>query len=72
MLPRNFYIIYLLNYYEHFIKDDAIEKVIRELKASGLYENSVILVTTDNGGGKEKSIKYTNLFHHLLYSLLYL
>ena len=55
MLPRNFYIIYLLNYYEHFIKDDAIEKVIRELKASGLYENSVILVTTDNGGGKEKA-----------------
>ena len=55
MLPRNFYIIYLLNYYEHFIKDDAIEKVIRELKASGLYENSVIFVTTDNGGGKEKA-----------------
>ena len=55
ILPRNFYIIHLLNYYEHFIKDDAIEKVIRELKASGLYENSVIFVTTDNGGGKEKA-----------------
>ena len=33
------------------IVDDAIDKVIRQLKESGLYENSVILVTTDNGGG---------------------
>ena len=26
-------------------------QIIKELKKSGLYKNSVILVTTDNGGG---------------------
>ena len=31
--------------------DDAIDKVILKLKETGLYNNSVILVTTDNGGG---------------------
>ena len=31
--------------------DDAIDKVIVKLKESGMYNNSVILVTTDNGGG---------------------
>lgn len=31
--------------------DQSIHKIIRELKRKGLYENSVILVTTDNGGG---------------------
>ena len=31
--------------------DEAVHKVIRALKTSGLYENSIILVTTDNGGG---------------------
>ena len=31
--------------------DDAIDKVINKLKETGIYNNSVILVTTDNGGG---------------------
>ena len=31
--------------------DDAVDKVIRELKSAGMYNNSVILLTTDNGGG---------------------
>ena len=44
-----------------FIKDDAIDKVIRELKTSGLYENSVILITTDNGGGNYFGARLTQL-----------
>ena len=31
--------------------DEAIDKVILKLKETGIYNNSVILVTTDNGGG---------------------
>ena len=31
--------------------DDAVNKVVRELQSAGMYDNSVILVTTDNGGG---------------------
>ena len=31
--------------------DDAVYKVVRELQSAGMYDNSVILVTTDNGGG---------------------
>jgi membrane-anchored protein YejM (alkaline phosphatase superfamily) len=27
-------------------------KVLIDLKSSGLYENSVVLITTDNGGGE--------------------
>ena len=37
--------------------DYAIHKIIEELKRAGMYENSVILVTTDNGGGPP----YSNL-----------
>ena len=32
--------------------DQAIDKVIVKLKETGIYNNSVILVTTDNGGGE--------------------
>ena len=32
--------------------DEAIDKVIVKLKETGIYNNSVILVTTDNGGGE--------------------
>ena len=31
--------------------DYALHKVFVDLKMNGLYDNSVILVTTDNGGG---------------------
>ena len=29
-----------------------VAQVMMDLKSSGLYENSVVLVTTDNGGGE--------------------
>ena len=32
--------------------DEAIDNVIVKLKETGIYNNSVILVTTDNGGGE--------------------
>ncbi|XP_023324785.1 arylsulfatase J [Eurytemora carolleeae] len=35
--------------------DQAVHEIISELKSSGLYENSVILVTTDNGGGPPRT-----------------
>ena len=35
--------------------DAAIDKVFWELKKQGMHENSVILVTTDNGGGPPHS-----------------
>jgi len=35
--------------------DDAIHKLIKQLKKSGIYDNTVILVTTDNGGANWKS-----------------
>ena len=31
---------------------------MKELERTGLYDNSVILVTTDNGGGSEMSNRY--------------
>ena len=37
--------------------DEAIDKVIVKLKETGIYNNSVILVTTDNGGGEVESIE---------------
>ena len=35
--------------------DEAINKVINKLKDAGMYNNSVILITTDNGGGKDEA-----------------
>ena len=50
-----------------------VAQVMMDLKSSGLYENSVVLVTTDNGGGEgpfnanrhegQLVIKVATLFH---------
>ena len=31
--------------------DQAVDKVISELRRAGMFRNSVVLLTTDNGGG---------------------
>ena len=38
--------------------DTGVGKVVDALKAAGMYENSVVVFTTDNGGAMEKTSNY--------------
>ena len=41
-----------------FLRSSSLFKVVDALKAAGIYENSVIVFTTDNGGAADKSSNF--------------